>query len=118
MKIRVYGLGINESNQLKKRAKKFANAENLIKEINIIFTDCNYMKKLNKQFLGRNYVTDVLSFDIDDVGEIYVLLEDNLEVEKLWMKVLHGLLHLKGYDHQTKKQKAAMDKKAKLYRSC
>jgi probable rRNA maturation factor len=76
--------------------------------------------KLNRQFRGRNYATDVLSFPADaepfenadrqSLGEVVISVQraaaqarpngltfDN-EVRQL---ILHGLLHLCGYDHET-----------------
>jgi probable rRNA maturation factor len=86
----------------------------------IVFVNDGAIKKLNQQFRGKNYVTDVLSFPTQaeqfesenesHLGEVVVSLqraaaqakENGLtfrnEVEQL---ILHGLLHLCGYDHET-----------------
>ena len=86
----------------------------------IVFVSDAAIRKLNRQFRGKDYATDVLSFPSQpeafetdaetNLGEIVISLdraqaqakESGLtyvnEVEQL---ILHGLLHLRGYDHQT-----------------
>src|SRR6185295_4065922 len=83
----------------------------------IVFVSDAAIKKLNQQFRGKNYATDVLSFpteaekfENEHLGEIVISTqraaaqakENGLtfknEVQQL---ILHGLLHLCGYDHET-----------------
>jgi len=86
----------------------------------IVFVGDAAMRKLNQQFRGKDYATDVLSFPSQqerfekeiktNLGEVVISLdraavqakENGLtfvnEVEQL---ILHGLLHLCGYDHET-----------------
>jgi probable rRNA maturation factor len=78
------------------------------------------MRALNGNYRGRDYATDVLSFCYDDLrmedppylGEIIVAPEVaahdaaqyGLSAEKELRKLLvHGILHLLGYDHETDK---------------
>jgi probable rRNA maturation factor len=90
------------------------------REATIVFVSDRTIKKLNHQFRGKDYATDVLSFPSQQeefetelktsLGEVVVSLdraavqakENGLtltnEVEQL---ILHGLLHLCGYDHET-----------------
>jgi probable rRNA maturation factor len=88
------------------------------KAATIVFVSDSAIRKLNKQFRGKDYVTDVLSFltepeqfeNESSLGEIVIATdragtqakENGLtfqnEIEQL---VLHGLLHLCGYDHET-----------------
>lgn len=79
--------------------------------INFIFTDDNDILRINQEFLKHNYFTDVITFDYsepDDLsGEIYVSIETvrknavlyrvPAEVE-LRRVMVHGILHLCGYD--------------------
>ena len=88
--------------------------------VTIVFVGDNAIRKLNRRFRGRDYATDVLSFPCaaepfetenrSKLGEIVVSVQrataqahsnrlsfDN-EVKQL---ILHGLLHLCGYDHET-----------------
>ncbi len=77
------------------------------------------MRKLNKQFRGKNSTTDVLSFpfeadefelDENNLGDIVISIEqaerqaneNNLTLENETKQlILHGILHLCGYDHET-----------------
>ena len=74
------------------------------------------MKKINSQFRGKNRPTDVLSFESADpnsMGELLFCVDvlkiqaraqnHSLEQEFLYMLV-HGLLHLLGYDHELSKK--------------
>jgi len=96
--------------------RKFIKREGFEKDLNIIFVDEAYIQDLNKRFLSRDYATDVLSFNLDDIGEIYVLREREASIEDLWELVLHGLLHLSGYNHNTPDEQARMDEMSRRYR--
>ena len=79
----------------------------------IAFVSDKSIRKLNQQFRGIDKVTDVLSFPADEpgnLGDVAVSLETaraqakesglefDIEIAQL---ILHGLLHLSGYDHET-----------------
>ncbi|MFN2578421.1 MAG: rRNA maturation RNase YbeY [Pyrinomonadaceae bacterium] len=88
--------------------------------VTIVFVSDAAIKKLNRQFRGRNYATDVLSFptkaedfEVDNkshLGEVVISVESaaaqakengltfSNETQQL---ILHGLLHLCGYDHES-----------------
>ena len=72
----------------------------------LISTDAE-LRRLNRQFRGRNYATDVLSFPPDEMAisldraaaqakELGHSLDEELRI-----LMLHGLLHLCGMDHET-----------------
>ncbi|PYS71329.1 MAG: rRNA maturation RNase YbeY [Acidobacteria bacterium] len=85
----------------------------------IVFVSDAEIKKLNRQFRGKNYATDVLSFPTkaedfetdnqSQLGEVVISVERAAaqarengltflnEVQQL---ILHGLLHLSGHDHE------------------
>lgn len=85
----------------------------------IAFVSDRKMRELNQQFRGKNSTTDVLSFpfeadefevDADNLGDIVISLEqaqkqadeNNLTLElEIKQLILHGILHLCGYDHET-----------------
>jgi len=92
------------------------------------------MKKLNKQYRGKNRTTDVLAFGSDqkfssafqkEIGEIVICLQEvkknakrfNLSFKKELTRVLiHGILHLLGYDHEISKAEAKkMEEKEEHY---
>lgn len=89
------------------------------KSVTIGFVSDRKMRELNKQFRGKNSTTDVLSFTYeaddfeigsDNMGDIVINLEQaekqagendlTLEAE-IKQLILHGVLHLCGYDHET-----------------
>lgn len=99
-------------------ATKFIN-EAFGKSTTIAFVSDRKMKELNRFFRGKNLTTDVLSFPhepdkFDDgsnnLGDIAISLEQaarqatenglTLETEVKQL-ILHGILHLCGYDHET-----------------
>jgi probable rRNA maturation factor len=72
----------------------------------LISTDAQ-LRRLNRQFRGKNYATDVLSFPPDEMAisldraaaqakELGHSLDEELRI-----LMLHGLLHLCGMDHET-----------------
>ena len=77
----------------------------------IAFVSDKKIRELNRQFRGIDKATDVLSFPSDDAdGDIAVSVdtaaaqakENGLKLdEEIAQLILHGLLHLSGYDHET-----------------
>ncbi|MBU0708539.1 rRNA maturation RNase YbeY [Patescibacteria group bacterium] len=94
---------------------------------NVVLVNKVEMKRLNKQFLGKNEVTDVLSFPAEEdvekgglfLGEIVVnkdqvekqAREWNVGVEEEIARVIaHGALHLLGYRDETSEDREVMEK--------
>lgn len=98
-------------------------------ELSVLFVASDHMQRLNARFAGNDYATDVLAFpmmeDTDDedatlLGDVVicpqVAIENarrighsfDREVDTL---LVHGTLHLLGYDHQGKADKALMDRR-------
>lgn len=83
------------------------------KTVLIVFVSKAEMKSLNRQFRGKNYPTDVLSFESIEPSSLGELVISPLVVrtqaqgtgltyhQELCYMVLHGVLHLLGYDHET-----------------
>jgi len=79
----------------------------------IAFVSDKSIRKLNQQFRGVDKATDVLSFPADEppnLGDVAVSVEtaaaqakaNGLSFEnEIAQLILHGLLHLSGYDHET-----------------
>lgn len=94
----------------------------------IVFIDDEKMQEINKQYRNKDETTDVLSFAFEDnedikynefrvLGDIYISIPkmqvqaleyDNSEKSELAFLVVHGLLHLLGYDHMTDKEEKEM----------
>jgi len=85
------------------------------RDIELIICENNYIKELNSQFRDKDYPTDVLSFPIDDINDIFplgsIIISIDFVKEKalqykhsknneLSLLFIHGLLHLLGYDHE------------------
>jgi len=83
--------------------------------LNIIIADARYLKDLNKKFFNKNRTTNVISFNLDYIGEIYISVEDIGMTSDLYYYLVHGLLHIVGYDHQNKITQKLMDNKCQRY---
>ncbi len=102
--------------ELKKR--KVITAQQAKAELTLVFLNKKPAQKINKEFRGKDYATDVLSFDSMDalsLGELVLCpdvlkkqaVEHKLTYQKeLGYMLLHGVLHLLGYDHETNEKDA------------
>jgi probable rRNA maturation factor len=95
-------------------------------ELTIVVETDEYLRELNRQFLGIDSPTDVLSFPADEIdpesglrylGDIIISYPRALEqaesagetvAEEMQLLVVHGALHLLGFDHGGPDEKAAM----------
>ena len=104
-------------------------------EITVCFVNDQKIKELNLRYLGKNNPTDVIAFDISgpkSLDEIFADIVistdraiDNARIYKtsplyeLYLYVIHGMLHLLGYDDKSKKDRLIMHKKeAELVKIC
>jgi probable rRNA maturation factor len=79
----------------------------------IAFVSAKRIRQLNRQFRGIDQATDVLSFPAEEesyLGDVAISVEiavaqaeeNGLSLEyEIAQLILHGLLHLCGYDHET-----------------
>ena len=92
-------------------------------KLSVIFIDSRYCRFINKRYLRHDYVTDVISFPLEKgknlEGEIYVNLDRARQqarryrvsfANEIARLVVHGTLHLVGYDDRTTKGAARMKK--------
>ena len=106
-------------------------------EISVLFTDDKFIRTLNNRYRGMDKPTDVLSFSLQEgavkspeiesdkpLGDIIISAETaqrqadtlNHSIEKeLTVLLIHGLLHLIGYDHEEDKDyKIMREKESKI----
>jgi len=109
--------------------RKIIGMENKVSgDLSFIITNDKNLRKLNVQFLEHDYNTDVIAFNYNDGivinGEIYISLETvkqnaiNYEISlknELIRVMIHGVLHLTGYDDKTEEQKLVMRKKEDMW---
>ncbi len=94
----------------------------------IVFVDDEKMREINKKYRNKDETTDVLSFAFEDnenikynefrvLGDIYISIPkmqaqaleyEHSEKKELAFLVVHGLLHLLGYDHMTDQEEKEM----------
>lgn len=100
-------------------------------DITIILVDDAYITKLNKEFMNQNDTTDVISFHLENnqnnnfiEGEIYAnvnqieqqALDFGVSYDnELHRIIIHGLLHLVGYNDATLEEKETMTTKEDDY---
>ena len=109
-----------------KRVLKHENVKNAT--LSLVFVDNETIREINKNYRGKDSITDVISFAFEDngileynkirfLGEIYVCIPRMIEqansyghseTRELAFLVCHGLLHLLGYDHMEKEDEKVM----------
>ena len=114
--------GIKNKNLLKKWLKDLIVQEHGSPgQINIVLTSDNNVLELNKKYLSRNYLTDIIAFDYTEnqviAGDLFVSVtrvRENSEKFDVTFKkelkrvLVHGVLHLLGYGDSTKEEKSLM----------
>jgi probable rRNA maturation factor len=90
-----------------RRAQKLAEVQG---EVDILIATSKRLRDLNRRFRRKNKPTDVLSFPRPSGGDIAIsaqIARDNAQryghslANELKILVLHGMLHLAGYDHES-----------------
>ena len=119
---------LKEVSKVVEFALKYQSIDNSI--FNIIIVDEDVIQKLNKEYRGKDSVTDVISFALEDdntfvkteyriLGDIYICLNKAKSQAKeyghsflreICFLTVHGLLHLLGYDHMEKDEEEVMFK--------
>ena len=126
-------IDIEEEKKIIEFALKHEKLENV--EFNVIFVDSKTIQNINKEYRNIDRVTDVISFALEDgedninfdfgrlLGDIYICVEKMKSQAKEYghslireqgFLTIHGLLHLLGYDHQTKEEEEIMFTKQEL----
>lgn len=98
-------------------------------ELSVLLVEADHIRRLNRRFAGDDYATDVLSFPMMEDEEESLLLGDVVICpsigrrnadrlgrsvdEELDLLLVHGTLHLLGYDHQEDEEGARMEARTK-----
>ena len=99
-----------------------------IGDINIIFCSDNYILDINIKYLQHDYFTDIITFDYCEgdlvSGDLFISIDSVREnalhyqvkfEDELDRVMVHGLLHLIGYDDHTPEETALMRQKEDYY---
>ena len=97
------------------------------KEISVLLVDDKVITDFNKQYLNKNYPTDVLAFRMQDgdfsdvhpeiLGDVIISLDtavsraEEFKTDYLYesqLYLIHGILHLLGFDDSTKSKRNKM----------
>ena len=92
--------------------------------LNVIFCSDDYLLQINKEFLQHDYYTDIITFDYTEgdllSGELYISIHSVLanaqeynqpQARELMRVVIHGFLHLMGFDDHTEEEQQIMHAK-------
>ena len=127
---------------LKKVAKTVLKDENKRKDLSIVLAGAGRIRKLNKKYRGKNRVTDVLAFpgQVSKKEKFFSFPEETKELEEiviclpvikknakrygvsfekeLGRVLIHGILHLLGYNHEkSERESGRMKEKEEYYLS-
>ena len=128
--------GLVDEGWAKKIAQEVLEAENVAHpyEVSLVFTDSKTVQQLNRDYRGVDESTDVLAFymlpqkeadssfvlppdDVTRLGEVIISYPQAVEQAKeqghsvdkeLALLIIHGILHLLGYDHEQSDEESKM----------
>ena len=96
----------------------------VIGELSFIFCSDEYLKEINVKYLNHDFFTDVITFDYSKekllFGDVYVStdrVKENAKTysssfnKELFRVIIHGVLHLCGFNDKTKKEKTLIRSK-------
>lgn len=119
------------SEEVKKITGKILSSINLSgSSVNILFTSNKRIRALNRRYLRKNYSTDVMAFGAGDLyqtrpeksllGDIVISVEKAASnakkygktfKEEMYLYIIHGILHLTGYNDNNRDEIRMMRKK-------
>jgi len=123
--IEEFEININISNQVNKIIKEEGKTPG---DITFVLCSDPYILKMNNDYLGHDYYTDVITFDYSEnemiSGDIFIGIEtvkDNAKnyeetfKSELFRVMIHGVLHLLGYNDKTDSEQEEMTNKENYY---
>lgn len=103
------------------------NNEKKVGDLNYIFSNDDYILDINKKYLNHNYNTDIITFNYveDNIisGDIFISVDtvkENADYYKVSFEnelcrvIIHGILHLIGFDDQNQNDQDEMTKQENL----
>lgn len=117
-----YSYNLKNKKLIKSWIKNCIESNNLtVGDISIVFCSDNYILQVNNQFLGHNYFTDIITFpysssskiDADIIISIDTVKSNSVKFNQpfnreLHRVIIHGILHLVGFNDKTIEQKQKM----------
>jgi len=128
--------GLVDGGWIKKIVQQIVNAEGVAPpyEVSLVFTDSETIKQLNRDYRGVDEPTDVLAFymlprkeadssfalppdGVTRLGEVIISYPQAVEQadeqghsteRELALLIIHGILHLLGYDHEEPEEESKM----------
>jgi probable rRNA maturation factor len=99
--------------------------------INYIFCSDEHLLKVNREYLSHDYYTDIITFNNSEAdnqieGDLFISIDrvaENAKVnnesfdKELNRVMIHGVLHLLGYNDKTKEEQIMMREKENAYLS-
>ena len=96
--------------------------------IAVICTHNRFIRTMNRKFLAHDYCTDVIAFPWDEERDVEAEIYINLDAARNQAKkynvtytqearrlLIHGALHLLGYDDKTQSEKSKMQNREEFY---
>ncbi len=116
---------LRHKNALKRWITDCIHAENLKPgDLNIILCSDNHLLEINREFLDHDYYTDIITFNHNTQnlisGDIFISIDrvfenastfDDTPQNETYRVIIHGVMHLCGYNDKTKKEASSMRKK-------
>lgn len=123
-------ININKINKVVKKILKYLKEE---RDVSFVFCNDRFIRKLNKKYRGIDKSTDVLSFAFKEIfyplnikqsflGEVIISTQTTRKQannfkhsfdKELFILLIHGILHLLGYDHVQLQDAKKMEQKEK-----
>lgn len=96
--------------------------------INFIFCNDSYLLKINNEFLKHDFYTDIITFDYSEnkiiSGDLFLSLDRIKEnailykislIDEILRVMVHGILHMVGYNDKTRNERKMMKEKENFY---
>ena len=102
-----------------------------LESLNYVFCSDEYLRKINLEYLNHDYYTDIVTFDNSEKkklieGDVFISIDriqDNADshsspfLHELHRVIIHGVLHLTGYNDTSNDEKKVMREKENAYLS-